>query len=57
MAVCTAIGMVMATAEVEPADALALLRGFTIRHGLDLDAAADLLVSRTGPPEALIDTD
>ena len=57
MAVWTAVGLVMASAEIEHADALALLRGFTFRHGLDLDAAAELLVSRTIPPEALIDTD
>ena len=47
--------MVMATAEIERGDALALLRAFTFRHELDLDTAAELLVGRTVPREAVID--
>ena len=57
MAVWTAVGLVMASADIEHEDALALLRGFTFRHELDLDTAAELLVSRTLPPEAVIDAD
>ena len=57
MTVWTAIGLVMASAGVEHDDALALLRGFTFRHELDLDTAAELLVSRTIPSEAVIDAD
>jgi hypothetical protein len=51
------VGMVMAAAEIEHGDALAILRAFTFRHELDLDTAAELLVSRTVPPEAVIDAD
>lgn len=57
MVVWTAVGLVMASAQVEHADALALLRGFAFRHELDLDTAAELLVGRTIPPEAVIDAD
>lgn len=57
MTVWTAVGMLMASAELDHHDALALLRGFTFRHELDLDVAAELVVSRTVPPEAVLDAD
>jgi hypothetical protein len=57
MTVWTAVGLLMASADVDHNDALALLRAFTFRHELDLDLAAELIVSRTVPPEAVLDAD
>jgi hypothetical protein len=57
MRVWTAVGLLMAEAEADDNDALALLRAFTFRHELDLETAAELVISRTVPAEAVLDGD